>query len=181
MNTATFAVAAAAAAAGASVVYAIMSSRRTITYDSSSDEPSSPLPVTSSSVAPPHLHLPLARDHDGGNTWLPVQPSTAHASASRQVIKADALEWLKQQSTLPGSVVTLLPDIGELKLSHEQCGYFLSMSCVALSLSLSLCNRYEPWFQAACDLLFSKIAPGQFAIFYQTDIKMLEADQVRSL
>ncbi len=138
MNTATFAVAAAAAAAGASVVYAIMSSRRTITYDSSSDEPSSPLPVTSSSVAPPHLHLPLARDHDGGNTWLPVQPSTAHASASRQVIKADALEWLKQQSTLPGSVVTSLPDIGELKLSHEQCGYFLSMSCVALSLSLTL-------------------------------------------
>jgi hypothetical protein len=39
-------------------------------------------------------------------------------------------------------------------------------------------RRYEPWFQAACELLFSKVAPGQFAIFYQTDIKMLDGVQV---
>lgn len=42
-------------------------------------------------------------------------------------------------------------------------------------------RRYEPWFQAACELLFSKVAPGQFAIFYQTDIKMLDGVQVRRL
>jgi hypothetical protein len=178
MNATSLAIAAAAAAAGASVAYAIMSSRRTITYDSSSDDSSCPLPTSSASssssaAAPPPLYLPLARDHDGGSPWLPVQPP-AHASASRHVIKADALEWLKEQSILPGSVVTSLPDVGELKLSHEQCACF---PLVILRCPLTCC-RYEPWFQAACDLLFSKVAPGQFAIFYQTDIKMLEEDQV---
>ena len=44
---------------------------------------------------------------------------------------------------------------------------------------VTLCGRYEPWFQAACELLFSKVAPGQFVVFYQTDIKMIEGAQVR--
>jgi hypothetical protein len=127
MNATSIAVAAAAAAASASVVYALMSSRRAVAYDSSSDGSSSPLPATSSSIASPHLQLPLARDHDGGSPWLPVQPP-AQVSASRLVIKADALEWLKQQSILPGSVVTSLPDVGELKLSHDQCVYFLPIT-----------------------------------------------------
>ena len=123
MNSTSCAVAAAAAAVGASVVYAIMSSRSRITYDSTdsvSDRSPSPSPTASSST-PRHLvHLPLARDNDGGSPWLPVQPP-ANASPSRHVIKADALVWLKELSVLPGSVVTSLPDIGELKqLSNDQ-------------------------------------------------------------
>jgi hypothetical protein len=125
MNATSCAVAAAAAAVGASVVYAVMSSRSRITYDSTdsvSDRSPSPRPTSSSSTdTPRHLvHLPLARDNDGGSPWLPVQPP-ANASPSRHVMKADALLWLKEQSVLPGSVVTSLPDIGELKqLSNDQ-------------------------------------------------------------
>jgi hypothetical protein len=122
MNVTSCAVAAAAAAAlGASVVYAVMSSRRPSTYDSSSERSSSPPPASSQSNL--SMHLPLARDHDGC-PWLPV-PTPANTSASRHVIKADALEWLKQQSTLPGSVVTSLPDVGEVKLSRDECACLL--------------------------------------------------------
>jgi hypothetical protein len=46
--------------------------------------------------------------------------------------------------------------------------------------TLTRARSYETWFQAACELLFSKVAPGQFAIFYQTDIKMVEGAQVRA-
>ena len=120
MNATSYAVAAAAAALGASVVYAVMRPRRPtgIAYDSSPERSSSP--PSSSSASNLSLHLPLARDHDGGSPWLPVLPP-ANTSASRLVIKADALVWLKQQSALPGSVVTSLPDVGELKLSQDEC------------------------------------------------------------
>jgi hypothetical protein len=131
MNVTSCAVAAAAAAAlGASVVYAVMSSRRPSSYDSSSERSSSPpLASSQSNVS---LHLPLARDHDGC-PWLPV-PTPANTSASRHVIKADALEWLKQQSTLPGSVVTSLPDIGEVKLSRDECACLLLLDFLSQSI-----------------------------------------------
>jgi hypothetical protein len=123
MNATSCVVAAAAAAAGASVVYAIMSSRSRFTYDSSdsvSDRSPSPPPTASLSAAPHPVLLPLARDNDGGSPWLPVQ-TASHAPPSRHVFKADALVWLKEQPVLPGSVVTSLPDIGELKqLNHDQ-------------------------------------------------------------
>ncbi len=48
-----------------------------------------------------------------------------------------------------------------------------------VAVSLTHACSYETWFQEACELLFSKVAPGQFAIFYQTDIKMVEGAQVR--
>ena len=184
MNTTSWAVAAAACAAGASVAYAIAcSSRRPpvkSNYDSSPDRSPSPPPSSSCSNAPLPLPLPLARDHDGGSPWLPVQPP-ANAAASRNVIKADALVWLKQQAVLPGSVVTSLPDVGEIKCSLEECvrhpAATLPPPPAPSSCPLS---RYEPWFLSACELLFSKVAPGQFAMFYQTDIKMLEGAQVRA-
>jgi hypothetical protein len=118
MNSTTCVVAAAAAAAGASVVYAIMSHRRPKADDSCSDS-SSPFQPSFPTISPPHYHLPLARDHDGGSPWLPVEPPP-NTSARRVVINADALAWLKNQSMLPGSVVTSLPDVGELKLSHDE-------------------------------------------------------------
>ena len=178
MNATSCAVAAAACAVGASVVYAIMSSHRrspySVNYESSPERSLSPS-TSSSSHAALSLPLPLARDHDGGSPWLPVQPP-ANTAASRNVIKADALVWLKQQSVLPGSVVTSLPDVGEIKCSHEEYGCLQQRIC---ALMFMLFCSYEPWFQSACELLFSKVAPGQFAIFYQTDIKMIEEAQVR--
>jgi hypothetical protein len=71
---------------------------------------------------------------------------------SRQVICADALEWLAAGDPLAGAaVITSLPDVCEFN-------------------GLSL-DEWRRWFANAAATIFAALPDGSPAIFYQTDIK----------
>ncbi len=73
-------------------------------------------------------------------------------SPSRQIICADALEWLADgEPLLDAAVITSLPDVCEFN-------------------GLSL-DEWRRWFVAAAKTIFTALPGGSPAIFYQTDIK----------
>eukprot|EP01041_Mallomonas_annulata_P001507 gene1507-2904_t len=79
---------------------------------------------------------------------------------SRAVICQDALEWLKNlEGDLPGSVFTSLPDISELQIFN----YHSNPEKI---------HEYKSWFRDAVSLIFSKMAPGSYAIFLQSDVRI---------
>ncbi len=81
----------------------------------------------------------------------PANPAP-RPSPSREVICADALEWLADGEPLLGAaVITSLPDVCEFN-------------------GLSL-GEWRRWFIAAAKTIFAALPDGSPAIFYQTDIK----------
>ncbi|CAK0834213.1 unnamed protein product [Prorocentrum cordatum] len=73
---------------------------------------------------------------------------------SRSVVCGDALEWLRAQAELPGSVVTSLPDVTELS--------YLKMSV----------EEYRVWFVAAAREILRRAPPLGVVVFYQTDFRL---------
>lgn len=71
---------------------------------------------------------------------------------SRRVYCADAVQWLEALPLLPPSwaVVTSLPDVCEVQPPLPPA-------------------EYELWFVSTVQLILSKLAPHQIAVFYQTD------------
>lgn len=62
--------------------------------------------------------------------------------------------WLKEQTVLPGSVITSLPDVCEVPLSLEE---------------------WKVWFVQCVTLILERLAEKECAIFYQTDIKIIKS------
>lgn len=78
-------------------------------------------------------------------------------NAKYQVICMDAIQWLKQQDKLNGYVVTSMPDYSEINMPVEE---------------------WKVWFTNAAELILQKLPEGSCAIFYQTDVKVLESNVV---
>lgn len=76
-------------------------------------------------------------------------------SPSREVRHADALQWLEacDDGTL-SHVVTSLPEWSELNQNGAMSE-----------------DAYERWFKSAAALLFRKVRPAGYVVFYQTDRK----------
>jgi hypothetical protein len=98
---------------------------------------------------------------------LHAQLETKHIP-SRSVICGDALEWLTNlaDGSLPGSVFTSLPDISELP--HLLGGLTV----------YERARRYKLWFSNALDLIFRKLAEGQYAVFLQSDCRVQEGSDI---
>ena len=81
----------------------------------------------------------------------------------RDVICADTSEWLKQQSELPGSVFTSLPDISEISaIFHGKMNEKIP--------------QYEAWFVDTATEIMKLLPKGQYAIFLQSDVRMQNND-----
>ena len=63
----------------------------------------------------------------------------------------DALQYLSEHATLPGCVVTSLPDVSEMPLSVA---------------------AWRLWFVDAVAAIISRLPADGLAIFYQTDVRM---------
>jgi len=82
----------------------------------------------------------------------PPKNLSPEAGPTREVICADAIEWLACGEPLAdAAVITSLPDVCEFN-------------------SLSL-DAWRQWFLGAAASIFAALPPGSPAIFYQTDIK----------
>jgi len=77
-------------------------------------------------------------------------------SEKRRVYCRDAIEWINSLDYLDGSVITSLPDVSEMQ-------------------RLTL-DSWKEWFTKAAEAIFSKLKDKEVAIFYQSDIKILESD-----
>ena len=74
----------------------------------------------------------------------------------RQVICCEAIEWMSKIGTLPGSVVTGLPDITEMKELGDE--------------------GYEGWFVNTVAEIITRLPVGEVAIFHQTDARVDRPD-----
>ena len=95
-----------------------------------------------------------ATNHDAPSLFVP-KGSEAFASSGcrRELVHADALEWLREQEVLRGALFTSLPDVIELDMEGRE-------------------EEYEAWFVDAAELAMSRLADKSVAIFYQTDVKV---------
>ncbi|EKX51103.1 hypothetical protein GUITHDRAFT_103022 [Guillardia theta CCMP2712] len=89
----------------------------------------------------------------------------AEGSSKRTVVCMDALEWMMQSENeglkggmFVGSVLTSLPDISELQFPQVSEGEKL--------------ERYKGWFVDTAAMILNRIPAGQFAIFYQSDVRV---------
>lgn len=73
--------------------------------------------------------------------------------ATRVILQADVVTWLASIDTFEEghSVLCSLPDISELGFTRDQ---------------------YTAWWATVAGSLFTKLRPGQFAVFYQSDGKL---------
>lgn len=98
-----------------------------------------------------------------GEAWLEDVSGTAMASLpGREVIQADALEWLKRPNAVPQNSVifTSLPDAAEV---HD----------FAPTL-----ERWQAWFTEAVKCVLRALQPEAFAVFYQTDVRVQGLGQI---
>ncbi len=79
----------------------------------------------------------------------------AASNAKCEIFQRDAIAWLREIETIPGFVITSLPDFGEMKMSVE---------------------KWKPWFADIATLVLEKLEDGSCAVFYQTDAKVRETD-----
>eukprot|EP00929_Paragymnodinium_shiwhaense_P072521 TRINITY_DN36807_c0_g2_i1.p1 TRINITY_DN36807_c0_g2~~TRINITY_DN36807_c0_g2_i1.p1 ORF type:complete len:319 (+),score=35.94 TRINITY_DN36807_c0_g2_i1:16-972(+) len=93
----------------------------------------------------------VAAEHNGLSSNISFRVGSA--IVRRTVICGDALAWLEQQTELPGSVITSMPDITELS--------FLSLSV----------KEYSDWFRDTAQLLLEKTPTDGVVVFYQTDLR----------
>lgn len=99
---------------------------------------------------------------------------------TREIICTDAIEWLKLQEneSFEGCVFTSLPDISELEKS---------LMCDSLSIEkvnkgikdgeikeIIQAQIYKEWFVNTVTLIMSKLKKGQYAIFLQSDTKIID-------
>eukprot|EP00300_Choanocystis_sp_HF-7_P017270 c19681_g1_i1.p1 GENE.c19681_g1_i1~~c19681_g1_i1.p1 ORF type:complete len:351 (+),score=59.71 c19681_g1_i1:1-1053(+) len=77
------------------------------------------------------------------------------------VHKADAGEWLVRQPVLNMSIFTSLPD-------HSEMRSILSL------------DEWREWFVRNCEQCLRITGPGNYCIFYQTDIKVFDRPGVQS-
>eukprot|EP01060_Flectonema_neradi_P004839 TRINITY_DN13180_c3_g1_i2.p1 TRINITY_DN13180_c3_g1~~TRINITY_DN13180_c3_g1_i2.p1 ORF type:complete len:313 (+),score=34.91 TRINITY_DN13180_c3_g1_i2:1101-2039(+) len=80
----------------------------------------------------------------------------SHEKPRRDVICCDALEWMEKVGTLPGSVVTGLPDITEMKELGD--------------------IGYDDWFVTTVVEIITRLPVGEVAIFHQTDARVDRPD-----
>ena len=73
--------------------------------------------------------------------------------AQYDVICQDAVQWLNEQTELDGFVVTSMPDYSEVNMPVDQ---------------------WKEWFTNNAELILRKLPDRSCAIFYQTDVKLLE-------
>jgi len=73
----------------------------------------------------------------------------------RTVKCMDAVEYLRSVDTLPGDVVTSLPDLSEMGALHFTL------------------EQWREWFLSTAELVLRKLPPDRYAIFVQSDIKVL--------
>jgi hypothetical protein len=85
-------------------------------------------------------------------------------SKDREVINADAIQWLKSISSLKGSILCGLPDISELLTLLPGT----DLKCK--------CPFYKEWFVSTVELILEKLEEGEYSIFYQTDSKISNSD-----
>jgi len=71
----------------------------------------------------------------------------------REVVCRDALEWLKEQSKIQGSVITSLPDVSEVPMSLID---------------------WKKWFVGSVHEILLRLDENECAIFYQTDVKIIK-------
>jgi len=93
-------------------------------------------------------------------------------SCSRRIVCEDAIEWLKahQDNSLEGHVFTSIPDVSELNfLSSKIEGKEEEDSRMKMRY-----KRYKEWFIDVATLILQKLPPNAFAIFYQSDVRVLD-------
>jgi len=92
-------------------------------------------------------------------------PDVADDPPSRVVVQADVVQWLRQMGPPGGeggglgsgtSVICSLPDVSEMNMTMAE---------------------YVRWFGGVVDLAFAALHPGQFAVFYQSDLKTWEGKE----
>jgi hypothetical protein len=85
------------------------------------------------------------------------------STKDRQVLCADAVTWLlSDNSPFEGSICTGIPDINDIpEFSKKDVGIE------------ERSNAYKEWFICVLDAIFKRLACGQFAIFSQTDKKVI--------
>jgi hypothetical protein len=71
------------------------------------------------------------------------------------VVCRDAVQWLNEQESLNGFVVTSMPDYTEIERMTLE--------------------TWKIWFVDTAELILRKLADGNCAVFYQTDVKILES------
>ena len=122
------------------------------------------LPLGSPTPVPPTAVAGVAAEFQRlsiGGCCLDEYATTLPSSVRRQVVCADALEWLRgddcvggaagsSSCLLPGHVVTGLPDISEI----QQC------DTVA---------QYSEWFRSTVTLILSRLAPRAVLVLCQSD------------
>jgi len=94
--------------------------------------------------------------------------------SSRRIVCDDAIEWLKghQDNSLQGHVFTSIPDVSELN--------FLSSKIEGKkeeeeeSRQKRRIQRYKEWFIDVATLILQKLPQNAFAIFYQSDVRVLD-------
>lgn len=81
----------------------------------------------------------------------------------REVIQADAVEWLRSSDALfPGSVFTGIPDISDIPEIKQ------------IKDTKVKTERYIEWFKSVVELILGRLADGQYCIFSQTDAKLID-------
>jgi hypothetical protein len=101
-------------------------------------------------------------------------------NVTREIICADAIEWLKLQDneSFEGCVFTSLPDISELSeylmndpLTIERINKGIQDGEIREIIQSQI---YKEWFINAVTLIMSKLKKGQYAIFLQSDAKIID-------
>ena len=86
-----------------------------------------------------------------------------NTEVTREVICADACQWLQQQSCLLGSVFTSLPDISEINhLFHGN--------------TRERIVQYETWFVDTATQIMRTLPDTEYAIFLQSDVRTQDND-----
>lgn len=104
-------------------------------------------------MLPPHAAHSLRDVRACADSTLRLQsmPVTPDDAATRTILQADALEWMRANAASPDtSVITSLPDVSELTLDLD---------------------AWKTWFTGAARDVMRWIPADGVAIFYQSDIR----------
>jgi hypothetical protein len=86
---------------------------------------------------------------------------------TREVVCDDAVNWLTgSEEPFNGSIYTGIPDL------YDVYGFYSTQEVGINQRS----EDYKTWFNVVAEAIFRRIAPGQCALFSQTDGKVLDID-----